>query len=30
MLSELSAAKAGSRQVGLFEDSGAVQQLYAW
>jgi C1A family cysteine protease len=30
MLSELAAAKAGSRPVGLFEDSGAVQQIYAW
>jgi C1A family cysteine protease len=30
MLSELAAAKAGSRQVGLFEDNRAVQQLYAW
>jgi papain like protease len=30
MLSELAAAKAGSRQVGLFEDSGVVQQIYAW
>src|SRR5688572_25672429 len=29
MLSELAAAKAGSRPVGLFEDSGAVHQLYA-
>ena len=30
MLLELAAAKAGSRQVGLFEDSGTVQQIYAW
>jgi len=30
MLLELAAAKAGSRPVGLFEDSGSVQQLYAW
>jgi C1A family cysteine protease len=30
MLSELAAAKAGSRPVGLFEDSGSVQQIYAW
>ena len=30
MLTELAAAKAGGRQVGLFEDSGAVLQLYAW
>jgi C1A family cysteine protease len=30
MLSELAAAKAGARPVGLFEDNGAVQQIYAW
>jgi hypothetical protein len=30
MLLELAAAKAGSRPVGLFEDSGSVQQIYAW
>jgi C1A family cysteine protease len=30
MLLELAAAKAGSRQVGLFEDNGTVQQIYAW
>jgi hypothetical protein len=30
MLSELAAAKAGGRAVGLFEDSGVVLQLYAW
>lgn len=30
MLLELAAAKAGSRQVGLFEDASTVKQLYAW
>ncbi len=30
MLLELAAAKAGARPVGLFEDSGSVQQFYAW
>jgi C1A family cysteine protease len=30
MLLELSAAKAGARPVGLFEDSGVVTQIYAW
>lgn len=30
MLAELAAAKAGGRAVGLFEDDGTVQQLYAW
>lgn len=30
MLSELAASKALGRQVGLFEDSGSVQQIYAW
>jgi len=30
MFSELAAAKAGSRPVGLFEDNGSVQQIYAW
>jgi C1A family cysteine protease len=30
MLAELAAAKAGNRPVGLFEDNGSVQQLYAW
>lgn len=30
MLSELAAAKALSRPVGLFEDSNSVKQIYAW
>ena len=30
MLAELAAAKAGNRPVGLFEDNGSVQQIYAW
>jgi len=30
MLAELAAAKAGNRQVGLFEDDGSIQQIYAW
>jgi C1A family cysteine protease len=30
MLSELAAAKAVARPVGLFEDSGSVKQIYAW
>jgi C1A family cysteine protease len=30
MLAELASAKAGARQVGLFEDSGSVQQVYVW
>ena len=30
MLSELAAAKAGSRAVGIFENAGTVDQLYAW
>ena len=30
MLADLAAAKAGSRQVGIFEDSGVVKQFYAW
>lgn len=30
MLSELAAAKAGGRQVGLFENSGVIEQIYAW
>jgi hypothetical protein len=30
MLAELASAKAGARQVGLFEDSGSVQQIYVW
>jgi len=30
MLADLAAAKAGNRQVGLFEDSGVVKQIYAW
>jgi C1A family cysteine protease len=30
MFAELAAAKAGNRQVGLFEDNGSVQQVYAW
>jgi C1A family cysteine protease len=30
MLSELAASKALGRQVGLFEDSGSIQQTYAW
>jgi C1A family cysteine protease len=30
MLSELAAAKASNRQVGIFEDNGSIQQLYAW
>jgi C1A family cysteine protease len=30
MFTELAAAKAGGRSVGLFEDNGSVQQIYAW
>ena len=30
MLAELATAKAGNRQVGLFEDSGSIKQIYAW
>lgn len=30
MLSELAAAKALSRPVGMFEDSNSVKQIYAW
>jgi C1A family cysteine protease len=30
MLSDLAAAKALGRPVGLFEDNGSVKQLYAW
>ncbi|GAB4067062.1 hypothetical protein GCM10028777_21930 [Angustibacter speluncae] len=30
MLSELAASKALSRPVGMFEDNGSVQQIYAW
>jgi C1A family cysteine protease len=30
MLLELAAAKAGNRQVGLFENNGIVEQIYAW
>jgi hypothetical protein len=30
MLSELAAAKAGSRPVGIFENAGTVDQIYAW
>jgi len=30
MFAELAAAKAGARPVGLFEDNGSVQQIYAW
>ncbi len=30
MLLELAAAKAGNRQVGLFENNGTVEQIYAW
>jgi C1A family cysteine protease len=30
MLTELAAAKAGSRPVGLFENSGVAEQIYAW
>jgi len=30
MLADLAAAKAGNRQVGLFEDDGVVKQIYAW
>lgn len=30
MLSELAAAKALGRPVGLFEDNGSVKQIYAW
>jgi C1A family cysteine protease len=30
MLAELAASKSAGAKVGLFEDSGSVQQLYAW
>jgi C1A family cysteine protease len=30
MLAELAAAKAGGRAVGVFEDNGSIQQIYAW
>ncbi|HZM84840.1 MAG TPA: C1 family peptidase [Candidatus Limnocylindrales bacterium] len=30
MLAELAAAKAGNKPVGLFEDNGSIQQIYAW
>ncbi len=30
MLSELTASKAQGHAVGLFEDSGSIQQIYAW
>lgn len=30
MANELAAAKAANRPVGLFEDNGAVKQIYAW
>jgi C1A family cysteine protease len=30
MLAELAAAKAGARPVGLFENNGSVEQIYAW
>ncbi|MEV4641142.1 C1 family peptidase [Actinoplanes sp. NPDC049548] len=30
MLAELAASKAANRAVGLFEDDGSVQQIYAW
>jgi C1A family cysteine protease len=30
MLAELAAAKAGSRPVGIFENAGTVDQIYAW
>ncbi len=30
MLAELSASKAAGKKVGLFEDNGSVQQIYAW
>jgi C1A family cysteine protease len=30
MLLELAAAKAGNRQVGMFENDGTVEQIYAW
>ena len=30
MLSELAAAKALNRPVGMFEDAGTVKQIYAW
>src|ERR671917_197858 len=30
MLLELAAAKAANRPVGLFENNGAVEQIYAW
>jgi Papain family cysteine protease len=30
MLAELASAKAGSRPVGLFEESGSIQQMYVW
>jgi hypothetical protein len=29
-LSDLAAAKAGARPVGLFEDAGSIKQFYAW
>jgi len=30
MMAELAASKATNRPVGLFEDNGSVQQIYAW
>jgi C1A family cysteine protease len=30
MLAELAASKAAGKKVGLFEDAGSVQQIYAW
>lgn len=30
MLADLAAAKAGNRPVGMFEDNGSIQQIYAW
>jgi C1A family cysteine protease len=30
MLSEGAASKAGNHQVGMFEDNGSIQQIYAW
>jgi hypothetical protein len=30
MASELAAAKALGRPVGMFEDNGSVKQIYAW
>jgi hypothetical protein len=30
MASELAASKALAQPVGMFEDNGSVQQVYAW